>query len=83
MCRVRIAYRGGDSTKFVSDVISARVRALSATSRHPKSACYKRSMTNKFNFDAIPDDVLLQRLSQILKESRRVEVELVAHIGEV
>ena len=40
-------------------------------------------MTNKFNFDAIPDDVLLQRLSQILKESRRVEVELVAHIGEV
>ena len=72
-----------DSAKFVSDVISARVGTLSATTRRRKSACYKRSMTNKFNFDAIADDVLLQRLSQILKESRRVEAQLVAHIGEV
>ena len=40
-------------------------------------------MANKFNFDSISDDELLRRLSQILKESRRVEVELVAHIGEV
>jgi len=40
-------------------------------------------MEDKFKFDSISDDVLLQRLSEILKESRRVEVELVAHIGEV
>ena len=40
-------------------------------------------MANKFNFDSISDDALLRQLSEILKESRRVEVELVAHIGEV
>ena len=40
-------------------------------------------MANKFNLDSISDEVLLRRLSEILKESRRVEVELVAHIGEV
>ena len=40
-------------------------------------------MANKFKFDSISDDVLLRRLSEILKESRRVEVQLVAHIGEV
>ena len=40
-------------------------------------------MENKFKLDAISDDVLLRRLSEILRESRRVEVELVAHIGEV
>ena len=40
-------------------------------------------MADKFKFDSISDDVLLQRLSEILKKSRRVEVELVAHIGEV
>ena len=72
-----------DYTKRVSIVIHARVRPLRATSRRRKSACYNRSMTNKFNLDAIADDVLLRQLSQILKESRRVEVELVAHIGEV
>ena len=40
-------------------------------------------MANKFNFDSISDDALLRQVSEILKESRRVEVELVAHIGEV
>ncbi len=40
-------------------------------------------MANKFKLDSISDEILLQRLSEILKESRRVEVELVAHIGEV
>ena len=40
-------------------------------------------MANKFKFDAISDDDLLRRLSELLKSSRSVEVELVAHIGEV
>ncbi len=31
----------------------------------------------------VPDDELLHRLSQLLTQSRRVESELVAHIGEV
>jgi hypothetical protein len=34
-------------------------------------------------FESIPDDALLQRLSGLLKRVRRVEAELVAHIGEV
>ena len=32
---------------------------------------------------SIPDDELLLRLSALLLQSRRVESELVAHIGEV
>jgi hypothetical protein len=32
---------------------------------------------------AIPDDVLIRRLTELLSESRRVEADLVAHIGEV
>jgi hypothetical protein len=33
--------------------------------------------------ETIPDDDLLEGLSKLLKRSRRVEVELIAHIGEV
>ncbi|TDI38190.1 MAG: hypothetical protein E2P02_21115 [Acidobacteria bacterium] len=40
-------------------------------------------MANKFKFDAISDDDLIRRLSELLNSSRSVEVELVAHIGEV
>ena len=40
-------------------------------------------MESKFKLDSISDDDLLRRLSEILKESRRVDAELVAHIGEV
>jgi hypothetical protein len=32
---------------------------------------------------AIPDDELLHRLGELLRQSRRVEADLVAHIGEV
>ena len=40
-------------------------------------------MASKFELDSISDEDLLRRLAEILKESRRVEVQLVAHIGEV
>jgi len=40
-------------------------------------------MANKLELGSIADDDLLRRLSEILQESRRVEVELIAHIGEV
>ena len=40
-------------------------------------------MADKFKLDAISDDDLVRRLSEILKRSRRIEAELVAHIGEV
>ncbi len=32
---------------------------------------------------SIPDDELLRRLVEILRQSRRVEADVVAHIGEV
>jgi len=32
---------------------------------------------------SIPDDELLRRLGELLRQSRRVEADLVAHIGEV
>lgn len=34
------------------------------------------------SLQAVPDDALLRRLSELTHESRRVEVDLVAHIGE-
>jgi len=40
-------------------------------------------MTHERQLQSIPDDELLRRLSELLKQSRRVESELVAHIGEV
>ena len=44
--------------------------------------CYKENMATE-NLGTIPDDDLLARLSKLLKRSRHVEAELVAHIGEV
>ena len=35
------------------------------------------------SFSKVSDDELLRRLSELLQKSRRVEAELVAHIGEV
>ncbi|MGH9460437.1 MAG: HNH endonuclease [Vicinamibacteria bacterium] len=40
-------------------------------------------MTKGLELGSISDDELLRRLSELLQQSRRVESELVAHIGEV
>ena len=51
-----------------------------------KSAAYIRSMKQERQFklfSTLSDDELLHRLSELLRKSRRVESELVAHIGEV
>jgi hypothetical protein len=40
-------------------------------------------MTHKLPLKTISDDELLRRLTELLRQSRRVESELVAHIGEV
>ena len=40
-------------------------------------------MSSTHGLHSISDDELLRRLSDLLKESRRVESDLVAHIGEV
>ena len=44
------------------------------------------SMENKLKLQSLfelSDDALLRRLSELLKNSRHVEAELIAHIGEV
>ena len=45
--------------------------------------CYEEGMTITHELKRISDDELLSRLSDLLKQSRRVESDLVAHIGEV
>ena len=40
-------------------------------------------MLNELKLESISDDDLLRRLSELLKQSRRIESELVAHIAEV
>jgi hypothetical protein len=50
-----------------------------ATDRHPASAATPESLSP----ESLSDDQLLRRLGEITRVSRRVEAELVAHIGEV
>ena len=40
-------------------------------------------MQDTHELKSIPDDELLRRLVEILRQSRRVEADIVAHIGEV
>ena len=40
-------------------------------------------MQDTHELKSVPDDELLRRLAEILRRSRRVEADLVAHIGEV
>ncbi len=48
-----------------------------------KGACYKESMTRIHQLQSISDDDLLRRLTELVQQSRRVEADLIAHIGEV
>jgi hypothetical protein len=48
-----------------------------------KGVWYEKSMTIPHELKTLSDDELLERLSNLLKQSRRVESELVAHIAEV
>jgi hypothetical protein len=40
-------------------------------------------MEHAATLESVPDDELLRRLSELLRQSRRVEADLVAHVGEV
>ena len=40
-------------------------------------------MEHTSSLELVPDDALLRRLAELLHQSRRVEADLVAHIGEV
>ena len=66
--------------------VSMRSRSTRARTERRKSPCYKWSMNKKDELKSLSrlsDDELLVRLSNVLKQSRRGESELVAHIAEV
>ena len=66
--------------------VSMRSRSTRARRGRQKSPCYKWRMNKKDELKSLSrlsDDELLVRLSNILKQSRRVESTLVAHIAEV
>ena len=66
--------------------VSMRSRSTRASTERRKSPCYKWRMNKKDELKSLSrlsDDELLVRLSNVLKQSRRVESELVAHIAEV
>jgi hypothetical protein len=48
-----------------------------------KVAAYIVCMEHTVTLESVPDDELLRRLSGLLRHSRRVEADLVAHVGEV
>ena len=65
--------------------VSTRLRLPPAIHERRKSPCYKRRMNKNElkSLSRLSDDELLLRLSEVLKQSRRVEWVLVAHIAEV
>ncbi len=59
------------------------LRRARAISEGRETAFYIVSMEDTRSLDTVPDDELLRRLAELLRHSRRVEADLVAHIGEV
>src|SRR5262245_3443648 len=45
--------------------------------------CYRRCMKHINSLQTLSDAELLHRLAELVQDSRRVEAELVAHIGEM
>ena len=67
---------------WVSKVVSHGVRRVQGKPEFQKRRCYIPTMRCK-ELQSLSDDELLRRLSDLLRQSRRVEAELVAHIGQV
>jgi hypothetical protein len=57
--------------------------ARCALLRGARGLAYIESTKTDLDLQAIPDDELLRRLGELVSQSRRVEADLVAHIGEV
>ncbi len=72
----RIRLRGFESALWPL----RRARAISGAR---KVEAYILCMEHTLTLESVPDDELLRRLSELLRQSRRVEADLVAHIGEV
>ena len=75
--------QGPSSVRETSKVIAGRDRPAPVILSRKKTRGYIRSMTYELQVKTISDDELLRCLREVLQQSRRVEAELVAHIGEV
>jgi hypothetical protein len=73
--------------RAIAPEVAARRSALFvapfALQRSARTPSYIVLMESEPNLHAIPDDELLRRLGELVSQSRRVEADLVAHIGEV
>ena len=74
----RLAIRPGDFERHLEPHV-----ATGAVPRGRKVPAYIVRIMQDNELRSIPDDELLRRLSDILRQSRRVEADLVAHIAEV
>ena len=61
----------------------SRVRSSHANSERRERPSYIEWVTNKHALKALSDDALLRRLSELVHDCRRVEVEVITHIAEV
>jgi hypothetical protein len=66
-----------------SQAVACRIRCPQTHRKNRKSVCYTKGMIDRNILQSLTDDELLRRLSALLSQSRRVEADLVAHIGEV
>src|SRR3990172_8978729 len=65
------------------EVIPLAVEPAQALPGGKKSTWYRGIMTRTQQLQSLSDEELLHNLSEILQQSRQVDAELVAHIGEV
>ena len=75
--------RAAHSFPRLRNGIAVRCVAPRALPGGRETAAYIVRMRHTRSLELIPDDDLLRRLVEILRQSRRVEADLVAHIGEV
>src|ERR1051325_4712976 len=80
--------RAGDAPTSWTGLVGARgllALARAGRSRHgaPNLPSYIVGMQHELALSSISDDELIRRLLDVLQQSRRVEADLIVHIGEV
>src|SRR3990172_6557537 len=65
------------------EVVSFVLHRSEARPGSEKSVCYRGTMKHTNILQSLSDDELLHRLLELTQQSRRVEADLIAHIGEV
>jgi HNH endonuclease len=66
-----------------ADLVSCRVRVAEVEGEGRNRPAYIVTMEDIATLTSVSDDTLLRRLLELLGQSRRIEADVVAHIGEV